>query len=46
MTPEQIAQKADELRKEKIGMSNYARVFNDALVLIRELARLVAAKGT
>lgn len=38
MTPPEIAKKADELRKEGISMSNYERVFNDALVLIRELA--------
>jgi hypothetical protein len=38
MTPAEIAKKADSLRKESISMSNYQRVFNDALVLIRELA--------
>jgi hypothetical protein len=43
MTSKQIAEKADALRKEGIGMSNYTRVFNDALVLIRELALKVAA---
>jgi hypothetical protein len=38
MTPEEIAQKANKLRKEGISTSNYQRVFNDALVLIRDLA--------
>jgi hypothetical protein len=38
MTPAEVAKKADSLRKEGISTSNYQRVFNDALVLIRELA--------
>jgi uncharacterized DUF497 family protein len=38
VTFEEIAQKASKLRKEGISMSNYQRVFNDVLVLIRELA--------
>ena len=38
MTPEVIANKASQLKKEGISMSNYQRVFNDVLVLIRELA--------
>lgn len=40
MTPEQIVAKADELRKEGINYGNYKRVFNDALVLIRELSEV------
>jgi hypothetical protein len=42
MTLKQITEKTDALRKEGIGMSNYTRVFNDALVLIRELANHVS----
>ena len=38
MTPAEVAKKADNLRKEGISKSNYQRVFNDVLVLIRELA--------
>jgi hypothetical protein len=38
MTPAEVAKKADSLRKEGISMSNYQRVFNDVLVLLRELA--------
>jgi hypothetical protein len=38
MTPAEVAKKADTLRKEGISMGNYQRVFNDCLVLIRELA--------
>jgi hypothetical protein len=38
VTPEEIATKAHLLKKEGINMSNYQRVFNDVLVLIRELA--------
>jgi hypothetical protein len=43
MTPEQIIAKAEELRKEDIGMSNYKQIVNDTIVLIRHLAELVAA---
>jgi hypothetical protein len=38
VTPEDIVKKASQLRGESISMSNYQRVFNDVLVLIRELA--------
>ena len=45
MTPEAIITKAEELRKEKVGLSNYQRMVNDILVMIRELARLQQSGG-
>jgi hypothetical protein len=38
VTFEEIATKAQLLKKDGISMNNYQRVFNDVLVLIRELA--------
>ena len=45
MTPESIMTKAEELRKEKVGLSNYQRMVNDILVMIRELARMQKEAG-
>lgn len=38
MTPDEIMSHAERLRAEKVGMTNYTRIINDAFVLIRELA--------
>lgn len=38
MKLDQIKKHAETLRSTKVGMSNYAQVFNDTLVLIREIA--------